>query len=185
MIELAVKHLTILDAGLAAIVLVGLLLPRRHATLVWWALSSALMVAFSFLFSRVGNLVYDDPRSVTAVHLKPLAPLVPFLPHLEHNSFPSSHAVFAAVIVSMVLFLSPRWTIPFVILGALDTWARVGLGPHQVVDIAGGWLIVALATLVAFVVGSIIAAVVLPAIPSSWTAERFRLDHANRHLGMT
>src|SRR5947209_13478504 len=128
MLELAVKHLTIFNAGLVALVLVGLLLRRRHATVVWWALSTALMITFSFLFSRAGSLVYHDPRSVTAVHLKPLAPLVPFLPHLEHNSFPSSHAIFAAMIVSMVLFLSRRWALPFVILGVLDTWVRMGVG---------------------------------------------------------
>src|SRR5947209_19924560 len=168
MLELAVKHLTIFDAGLAAVVVAGLLLRRRHAAVVWWVMSSVVVVVLSFLFSRVAGLLYVDPRLGTTVHLKPLAPLVPFLPHLEYNSFPSSHAIFAAVIVSMVLFLDRRWTLPFVILGLLDSWARAGFGPHQAVDIAGAFLIVSLATLVAFFSGALVAAVVLPSIPPSW-----------------
>lgn len=182
LLALAVKHLTFFDAGLTIVVLGGLLLRRRHATIVWWVVSTGLMVGLSFLLSRAGGMFYHDPRPLTSVHLKPLAPLIPFLPHLDHNSFPSSHAVFAAVLASSVLLLSRRWAIPIVIVGFLDTWARTGLGSHQVINVIGGWLIVALAALLAFLVGSIFAAVLLPAIPPSWTAERFRLRYRDQRV---
>jgi hypothetical protein len=183
-LTLAEKHLTIFEACLGVLVLAGLLFRRRHAFVVWWATSMALLAVFTFLLCRAASAVYRDPRAVTIAHLKGLSPLVPFLPHLPRNSFPSSHAVLAGLIVSAVLFVNMRWAIPFAILGPLDTYARTGFGPHQAIDVGGAWLIVAIAAALAFLVGSIMAAVVLPSIPPSWTAERFRLRRSQR-LGLT
>jgi membrane-associated phospholipid phosphatase len=178
-----VKHLTFFNAGLTVVILGSLLFRRRHANIVWWTVSTSLMISFSFLLSRAGGMVYQDPRPLTTVHLRPLAVLIPFLPHVDHNSFPSSHAVLAAALASSVLFLSQRWAIPVVIVGILDTWARMGLGSHQVINVIGGSLVVALATMLAFLMGTIFAAVLLPSIPPSWTAERFRLRYLDQRVG--
>lgn len=181
MIEFAVQHLTIFDACLAAVVIAGLLIRHRHATFVWWAVWSVSTVLLTFVLSRASVLVYSDPRADTPIHIKAIAPFAPFFPHDAHSSFPSSHAILAAVIVFSVLFLSRRWTIPFLILGLLDMWARVGTDPHQLIDIVGGWLIVSLSAAITFVFAAIVTAVILPALPPRWTAERLRLRTA-RHF---
>lgn len=170
-----VRHLTIFDVSLLFPVLVITLYRCRHAFVVCWAITTGLMVVLAFLLSRLGSFLYRDPRPSTVIHLQALAPLKPFLPHLMHNSFPSGHAVLTAVVVATVLLVNRRWAIPFVILGILVNWAREGGGIHHAIDVAGGWLIVGVAAVIAVGLGTVITAVLLPRIPSSYTAERFRL----------
>ncbi len=170
-----VRHLTISDVVLLIPVLVLNLYRCRHAFVVCWAITTALMLLLSFLLSRLVSTLYQDPRPSTVVHLAFLTPFKPFLPHLMNNSFPSGHAVLTAAIVASVLLVSRRWSIPFVILGILVNWAREGGGIHHTIDVAGGWAIVAVATLIAVGLGTVITAVLLPRIPPSCTAERFRL----------
>lgn len=170
-----IGHLTVFEVFLLVPVLVLTLYRCRHAFVVCWAITTALMVLFSLLLSRLGSTLYQDPRPTTIIHLKVLTPLKPFLPHLVDNSFPSGHAVLAAVIVAAVLLVSRRWALPFVVLGILVNWARVGGGIHHTIDVVGGWAIVAIATLLAIALGTVITAVLLPRIPPSLTAEGLRL----------
>lgn len=170
-----VRHLTIFDALLLLPVLVIILYRRRHAFIVCWGITTALMLLLSFALSRLSSLLYRDPRPATVVHLQALTPLKPFLPHFMDNSFPSGHAVLTAAIVATVMLVSRRWSIPFIILGILVNWAREGGGINHTIDVAGGWLIVGVSALIAVALGTVITAVVLPKIPASYTAERFRL----------
>lgn len=170
-----IRHLTIFDVSLLVPVLAITLYRRRHAFVVCWAITTVIMLLLSFLLSRLGSLVYRDPRPATVVHLQQLAPFKPFLPHLMDNSFPSGHAVLTAVIVATVMLVNRRWAVPFVILGVLVNWAREGWGIHHTIDVVGGWLIVGVAGLIAVALGTVITAVLLPRIPASYTGERFRL----------
>jgi undecaprenyl-diphosphatase len=170
----AAQHLTYVDVGLAALVLAGLLYRRRHATVVYWIIASGLMLTLSLVFSRIGSALYTDPRPFVEGHFQPL------LPHTANNGFPPGHAVLAAAVVAAVLFLSWKWAIPYVILAFLIDWARVGVGIVHVMDIASAWGFVALASLIAFAIGPVTTAILLPSIPSSWTAEPFRLGHNPR-----
>ncbi|MGI8968673.1 MAG: phosphatase PAP2 family protein [Chloroflexota bacterium] len=180
----AVKHLTTFDALLALVVILTLLGHRRQSLVVWWGISAALTVIFSLVFSRLGSALYVDHRTYTAVHFGPLAPLSPLFPHSAHNSFPSGHSVLTALIVAIVFLLNRRWAIPFVVLGLLDDWVRVGLSAHRAIDIGGGWVFVAIATALAIPTGAVIAAVLLPlastAGPASMRGLRqlSRLGHA-------
>lgn len=168
LIDYATKHLTIFDAGLAIVVVSTLLLQRPRRLRLWWGLTMLLMAGLTMVLSRIATMLYQDPRQFTAVHLSPLTPFVPFLPHLARNSFPSGHAVLTGLIVASVLFVSTRWTVPFVIMGILDVWVRVGMGAHQAIDILGGWAVVAIATAVAFPAAAIVTAIVLPWCQSAW-----------------
>jgi undecaprenyl-diphosphatase len=170
----AARHLVVVDAGLAVVVLASLLFHRHHAAVVVWTITSSLMLALSLVLFRIADAFIVDPRPFVVAHFQPL------LPHTANNGFPSGYALLAAAIVSAVLFASRQWAIPFVILAILVDWARVGVGIHHVGDIIGSWIIVALASLIALVAGPVITAIVLPAIPSSWSAERFRLGRRAR-----
>jgi undecaprenyl-diphosphatase len=110
-----------------------------------------------------------DPRPFAVNHFQPL------LPHTANNGFPSGYGLLAATIVAAIFFANRRWTVPFIILAFLIGWARVGVGIHHTVDVAGSWGIVLLASLIAFVIGPVVTAILLPSIPSSWTVEGLRL----------
>jgi undecaprenyl-diphosphatase len=165
----AARHLATVDVVLAALVLVPLLYRRHHAAVVCWTITSLLALSLSFGFARIGSALYDDPRPFVVNHFTPL------VPYAATNGFFDGYAVLAAAIVSAVLFLNRRWAIPFVVLALLIDWARMGLGVHHTIDLVFSWVFVALATLVAMVIGPIVTALLLPRIPSWWTAEPFRL----------
>lgn len=164
----AARHLATVDIVLAALVLIPLLYRRYHAAVVCWTITSLLVLTLSFAFALIGRALYDDPRPFVVNHFTPL------VPYTTNNGFFDGYAVLAAVTAFVVLFLNRRWAIPFVILALLVDWARMGLGVHHPVDIVASWVFAALATLIAAVIGPIVTALVLPRVPPSWTAERFR-----------
>lgn len=165
----AAQHLVVVDAILAAIVVGALLYHRHHAAVVCWTITVTAMFGISLLLFRILDELVFDPRPFAVGHYQPL------LPHTANNGFPSGYALLAAAIVSSVFFANRKWAIPFVLLAFLVGWARVGVGIHHMVDIAGSWGIVTVASLIAFVVGPVVTAILLPSIPPSWTAERVRV----------
>ena|SRR5947209_6957622 len=165
----AAQHLVFADAILAALVVAGLLYRRHHAAVVCWAITVVTMLSISLVLFRIFDALFFDPRPFAVGHYHPL------LAHTANNGFPSGYALLSAAIVSAVQFANRKWAVPFIILGLLVGWARVGVGIHHVIDIAGSWGIVTLASLIAFMVGPLAAAILLPAIPSSWTFERLRV----------
>src|SRR4051794_24104859 len=159
----AAQHLMLVDALLAGVVVLALLYRRRHAVVVWWSVTTSAMVVTSFALSRLGSLLFMDPRPFAVGHYHPL------LPHTANNGFPSGYATCAAIIVVAVLFLNTRWSIPFVLLAVLIDWARVGVGFHHLIDILGAWAFVAIAGALVYVPATILAAILIPSIPTSWT----------------
>ncbi len=168
----AVKHLTIFDVLLAVFVVLALLAQRRRSLIVWWCVAAPLMTTLSVVLSRLGSALYVDHRTYTAIHFGPLDPLAPLFPHSASNSFPSGHSVLTAIIVSCVFLLSRRWSIPFVVLGLLDDWIRVGVSAHRAIDIVGGWMFVGIGTALAIPVGAVLAAMVLPALTNAGPQSR-------------
>lgn len=165
----AAQHLVVVDAILAAAVAACLLYHRHHAAVVCWFFTVATMVSISLALFRLFDALIFDPRPFAVNHFQPL------LPHTANNGFPSGYGLLAAAIAAAIFFANRKWALPFVILAFLIGWARVGVGIHHAVDIAGSWGIVTVASLVAFIVGPVIAAILLPSIPASWTVETFRL----------
>jgi undecaprenyl-diphosphatase len=165
----AAQHLVVVDAILAAVVAGSLLYRRHHGAVVCWTVTVVTMLGISLALFRLFDALIFDPRPFAVSHFQPL------LPHTANNGFPSGYALLAAAIVAAIFFANKRWTVPFVILAFLIGWARVGVGIHHAVDVAGSWGIVTLASLIAFVIGPVVTAILLPSIPTSWTAEGFRL----------
>jgi undecaprenyl-diphosphatase len=172
----AATHLMVFDSVLAITVVCILLYPRHHAAVVCWAFTSAIMTVLSLLFFRLADAWYSDPRPFVVGRFHPL------LAHTANNGFPSGYALVAGIIVFLVVILSRRWAVPFLILALLVDWARVGVGIHHLVDIAGSWGIIVVAGSLAIVVGPVITAILLPRIPSSWSAEGIRLHGDVRNL---
>ena len=60
--------------------------------------------------------------------------------HLPHdNGFPSSHAANAAALAVVVAWAFPRWRWPLALVAALVGVARLYVGVHLPLDLAGGW----------------------------------------------
>ncbi|HZU14548.1 MAG TPA: hypothetical protein VFB58_17050 [Chloroflexota bacterium] len=173
----AVAHVTVFDAGLAVVVVLGLLYQRRHPFVVCWTLTTSLMVAFSLILGRLASLLYQDPRPQTVIHLAPLRPFELLLPHALTNSFPSAHGILTALIATAVLLIHRRWAIPFIVLAPVILWARAGVALYPLLDTLGAWAVVAAAAAGAAAIGPVITALVLPAVSPTWSFELFRLRH--------
>lgn len=161
----AAKYLVFLDALFALAVVLWLLRDRSRPQAARWLIATVIMLVLSYVFAKIGASIYSDPRPFTVDHVKPL------ISHAPDNGFPSDHALLAAAIVAAVLYLSPVWTIPFVILGILVDWARVGTGVHHLVDVLGSAVFVAIAMLIGLALAGPIYRAIAPHLPASWTEE--------------
>lgn len=159
------KYLVFIEALIALIVCVALLYRRPRPDALRWVISCAITVVLAFLFAKIGSAVYNDPRPFATDHVKPL------ISHARDNGFPSDHALLAAAIVAAVFFLSPLWSIPFVVLAILVDWARVGAGIHHVADVLGSSVFVIIAALIAVLVTPFIVQALVPLLPDSLTVD--------------
>lgn len=172
----AASYLIFLDAVLALGVLAWLWFRRPQPSMVGWALTVAIMLVLSLLFSRIGAGIHADPRPFTLDHVKPL------ISHPADNGFPSDHALLAAAIVAAVLLASPAWSVPFVVLGFLVDWARVGAGLHHVEDVVGSTLFVLLATVVAWLLAPPLAERLTPHLPAPLSGARVTASGGERDI---
>jgi undecaprenyl-diphosphatase len=159
----AAKYLVFLDALLALAAVAWLLRTRSRPDAVRWLIATVIMLVLSYVFAKIGAAIYNDPRPFTVDHVKPL------ISHAPDNGFPSDHALLAAAIVAAVLMLSPAWSIPFVILGILVDWARVGSGIHHVVDVLGSAVFVLIAMLIGLALAGPIYRAIAPRLPAEWS----------------
>lgn len=160
----AANDLVFIDALLAAAVVISLLFRRPRPLILRWVIAVGVMLVVSYIAATIGAAAYNDPRPFTTDHVRPL------ISHAPDNGFPSDHALLAAAIVAAVALVSPLWALPFVVLGFLVDWARVGAGIHHVVDVVASSLFVALGLLLALLVAPLITGLVLPYVPENLLA---------------
>lgn len=68
------------------------------------------------------------------------------MPHAADSSFPSDHmTVFAGVGLTLLFDGAIRWVVPTLLVGVSVAWARVFLGVHFPLDMAGAVVVAALA----------------------------------------
>ena len=158
----AAKYLVFLDAVIALVVCLWLLYGRQRIDAFRWVVACVIMIVLAYIFAKIGNGVYSDPRPFVTDHVPPL------ISHARDNGFPSDHALLAAAIVAAVLFLSPAWSVLFAAIAVLVDWARVGAGLHHVADVLGSSVFVAIAALIAIVVTPFIVQALVPLLPESW-----------------
>jgi undecaprenyl-diphosphatase len=158
----AAKYLIFIDAIIALGVCLWLLYRRSRIDAMRWVVACVIMIVVAFVFARIGNAAYNDPRPFVTDHVKPL------IPHARDNGFPSDHALLAAAIVAAVLFLSLPWSLLFAVLAVLVDWARVGAGIHHVSDVIGSSVFVLVAAVIAFAATPFIMRAIVPHLPISW-----------------
>ncbi|HZS93757.1 MAG TPA: phosphatase PAP2 family protein [Chloroflexota bacterium] len=161
----AAKYLVFVDAVIAVALCLWLVTQRPRPAVVRWVIAVVIMLVLSLVFSRIGAALISDPRPFTQDHVKPL------ISHAADNGFPSDHALLAAAIVAAVLLIAPMWSIPFIVLGFLVDWARIGAGIHHVEDVVGSSVIVAIALLIALAVATPIADRLRPYLPAAWGSD--------------
>lgn len=152
----AAKDLVFIDAVLALLVVGFLLYRRPPEDVMRWGAAFVIAVILGIILAVIGSAVISDPRPFTQDHVRPL------IPHAPDNGFPSDHALLAAAIVAAVLLIDPLWTLPFVVLGFLVDWARVGAGIHHVEDVLGSSLILAVGTAVGYLVAPALVRLLSP-----------------------
>jgi len=125
-------------AAMAAIVVVGELWPRPRLPAYRWLMQAAVtFVVSTGLFIVAHAIIYSPPASRNE-------PGVVYHPgSAASNSFPSHHALLAALAVSWVVFVCPRRGIPFVTVAVICGWALVLNQSHYIIDVVVSWLLVA------------------------------------------
>ena len=103
---------------------------------------AALTLPVIFIVSKIGALLYNDPRPFVAGHF------IPLIPHEPDNGFPSDHVLLCASIAAVIYPSSKSLSLILWGLTLLIGISRVHTGLHHLVD----------------VVGSIIMAIVVAAI---------------------
>jgi membrane-associated phospholipid phosphatase len=139
----AAQYLVFIDLAIALVTVAVILYRKPRIESIKWAFGAGIMLVLSYIFAQIGAAAYNDPRPFSLDHIRPL------IGHAVDNGFPSDHALLAAAVVALVLLADYRFALPFVILGFLVDWARVGAGVHHVIDVVGSSLFVALATVIA------------------------------------
>ena len=102
------------------------------------AISLPLAVAGKLLLSYM----YYNPRPFVALDF------VPLVSHAADNGFPSEHAIFTAMIASILFIFNKKIGVGLFIISIFISIARVYLGLHHSVDvIVGSLLPIAVASL--------------------------------------
>ncbi len=97
-----------------------------------FAVSAALLV---YLIGVVGGLLYYDPRPFVVGHFTPL------VPHASDNGFPSDHALLVSAVAMIGTMWNRRLGFWLWVLAAFVAIARVYVGVHHTMDVAGSFVI--------------------------------------------
>jgi hypothetical protein len=134
--------LVFVEGSLAATLLVVILYHQPRLATFHWAIAATLVLLLSFVFALIGTTVHFEPP---VGYSKAITSGVP-------NSFPSHHALLAAVIAALVFLVRPWLTLPFAAVSGIIDVALVQDHDHHVVDVAGSTAFVALATVLTLLV---------------------------------
>lgn len=107
------------------------------------AVYGLVMLSLTFIVARLASLVYFDPRPFVVGHFTPL------VAHSADNGFPSDHTLLAGALMALVWPYARRLGLVLAVLAVLVGLARVYVGVHHLIDIAGSLII---ASLVAYLV---------------------------------
>ncbi len=92
------------------------------------------MVGYGEICSAGGSLYYD-PRPFVVGHFTPL------IPHVPDNGFPSDHALLISAIAMIGMVWNRKLGSALWVLAVLVAAARVYVGVHHTIDVAGSCII--------------------------------------------
>jgi undecaprenyl-diphosphatase len=107
-------------------------------------LSAALTLPLVYVVSKLGALLYNDPRPFVAGRF------VPLIPHEPDNGFPSDHVLLCASIAAIIYLSSKRLSLVLWALTLLVGLSRVYTGLHHVADIIGSMLMATVVTAIVY-----------------------------------
>ncbi len=112
---------------------------------IWWGARSIqrkefiflsiFVLPISYIISRIGSLLYYNPRPFISEHI------IPLIHHVADNGFPSDHALLTGTLAAIVTVFDKRIGILLWILAIIVGGARVLAGIHHTVDIIGSYII--------------------------------------------
>ena len=105
---------------------------------------SLLSFPFSYLISRITELIIYDPRPFVVEHVKPL------IAHAADNGFPSDHMLLTMNIAAVVFIYNRKLGIILTIIATCIGIARVLARVHHAEDIIGSVIIAISATIIAY-----------------------------------
>lgn len=134
------KYLFVVIAGIALVFF--LRQPRDEQKRIVIFVGLALPLAY--IVSKIGALLYFDPRPFVIGHF------IPLIPHEPDNGFPSDHVLLCASIAAVVYPSSKRLSIILWTLTLLVGMSRVYTGLHHPIDIIGSVLIAIVVALLVY-----------------------------------
>lgn len=142
---LGAKYLFLVIVGIAVIYILKQPRVERKRIVVFAAVSLPL----TYIVSKIGGLLYVDPRPFVVGHF------VPLIPHEPDNGFPSNHELLCASVAALIYPSNKSLSITLWGLTLLVGVARVRTGIHHPVDIIGSSM---MATVVAGLVYRVVKA---------------------------
>ncbi|MDE1941477.1 MAG: phosphatase PAP2 family protein [Patescibacteria group bacterium] len=97
-----------------------------------FAVSAALL---AYAVGVIAGLLYYDPRPFVVGHFTPL------IPHAPDNGFPSDHALLVSAIAMIGTIWNKKLGLRLWVLAMLVAIARVYVGVHHTIDVAGSFVI--------------------------------------------
>jgi undecaprenyl-diphosphatase len=137
------KYLFIVIAGIAFVYFLKQPRSKQKRILMF----AALTLPVTFIVSKIGGLLYNDPRPFVVGHF------IPLIPHEPDNGFPSDHVLLCASIAAVIYPSSKSLSLILWALTLLVGISRVLTGLHHSVDVIGS---IMLAIVVAAIVYRII-----------------------------
>lgn len=92
---------------------------------------AALALPLTFIVSKLGGLLYFDPRPFVVGHF------VPLIPHEPDNGFPSDYVLLCASIAAVISLSNKYLGLALLLLTLLVGASRVHTGIHHAIDIIG------------------------------------------------
>jgi undecaprenyl-diphosphatase len=121
------KYLFIVIGGIALVYFLAQPRPVQKRILIIAAMTLPLI----YIVSKIGGLLYDDPRPFVVGHF------VPLIPHEPDNGFPSDHVLLCAGIAAVIYPSRKVLSLVLWVLTLLVGMSRVHVGLHHSVDIIG------------------------------------------------
>lgn len=121
------KYLLIVIAGIALVYLLEQ--PRSRQKRI--AIFAALSLPLTYIISKFGALLYDDPRPFVSGHF------IPLITHEPDNGFPSDHVLLCAGIAAVIYPSSKSLSLILWALTLLVGMSRVHTCLHHPIDIIG------------------------------------------------
>lgn len=121
---------------LVALIAFVFFLKKSRATQKSIVISGVIIGGLSYIIARIAGHFYYDPRPFIVGHF------IPLIAHAADNGFPSDHVLLTGAIAATIWFYHKKLSIFLWGLAILTGIARVYVGVHHVVDIAGSIIIV-------------------------------------------